>query len=83
MDEADKLLNKWRSSTSEERYDVVENFLLKAGFIKIHDAGSHAVFQHPLIKEAFNQFPGYFQGIFIPVETWSSYGIKIKSNIGI
>ena len=68
VDEADKLLNKWRSSTSEERYDVVENFLLKAGFIKIHDAGSHAVFQHPLIKEAFKQFPGYFPRDFHPSE---------------
>jgi hypothetical protein len=80
VDEADKLLNKWLCSTSEGRYDVVENFLLKAGFKKVHDEGSHAVFQHPLIKEAFKQFPGYFSRDFHPsgdlVIVWHNNKVK-------
>lgn len=65
MDDVDQLLEQWKY-LKEERYDVVENFLLKAGFKKVHDEGSHAIFQHPLIKEAFKLFPGYFSKDFHP-----------------
>ncbi len=67
MADANELLEKWQSSKAEERYDVVENFLLKAGFVKVSDkGGSHFVFQHPLLKEAFKLFPNNFSRDFHP-----------------
>jgi hypothetical protein len=65
--DAEKLLQKWQKTKDPERYEEVEKFLLKSGFIKVSvTKGSHFVFQHPLMKEAFVLFPNYFPKQFHP-----------------
>jgi len=52
-------LDKWRN-VSEERWDVVENFLIKdCGFELKGGKGSHFRFSHPLLREINYLFPSY------------------------